>query len=487
MKRTAFALIGCIVLAAFAGPSSAAPQRPNILIIYADDMGFADTGATGLKEIATPNIDSIAKAGVRFTNGYVSACVCSPSRGGLLTGRYQQRFGFDANAEGHKPTDKYPRALDIKQTTFAQRFKELGFATGLVGKWHQGDKEGYLPYQRGFDEFYGILPFGIVAGGSLEHPAQVWRNDKKAETPPDHTIAWGKEAEAFIDRHKAQPFFLYLAFTAVHAPHVAPQSYVDKMDKSLEPARRIYLAMVATMDDAIGGVLKKLRDEGLEENTVIFFASDNGGPLGPAVSNGPLRGGKWTVWEGGIRVPYFIQWKGHIAPGRTSDLPVNQLDWMTTSLAAVGAEVKPEWNLDGANLLPMLEGKSPTVEHKPLFWRFGVQYAVRDGDWKLVKPAVDDKPMLYNLATDIGEKTDLAAQQPEKVKQLQALWDTWNAKNEPPRWIDERWNGLEYMKTLKAEKPKGKAGAAKPGAAKSAAPGKANVNESPVQLEGFEE
>jgi arylsulfatase A-like enzyme len=431
--------------------AAANTKGPNILIIYIDDLGYADLSATGQKAFATPHCDSIARNGVRFSNSYVTACVCSPSRAGLMTGRYQQRFGFDANAEGEPRSNRAPRGLDLKQTTFAQRFKSLGYTTGLVGKWHLGAAEGYLPTQRGFDEFYGLLPHGI--GGKKEEAVPIYRGTEKVAAPAEHTVAFGKEAEAFIDRHRQNPFFLYLAFTAVHAPHSAPESYVSKF-ASLGRQKAAHYGMIACMDDAVGGVLAKLRELKLEENTLIFLASDNGGPANETNSNGQYRSGKWTVWEGGIRSPIFIQWKGRIPGGREIPHMVNQLDWLPTALAAAGTEVKPEWQLDGVNLLPLLEGKSTQAPHDALFWRFGVQYAVRQGDWKLVKPSVNSQPKLFNLANDVGEKNDLAAKEPEKTKQLQALWDAWNAKNEAPRWTDERWNGLEE----KAESKKAKKG-----------------------------
>ena len=428
--------------------STAAAATPNILFIFADDLGYAGLSATGCKEIRTPNIDSLAASGVRFANSYVTGCVCSPSRAGLLTGRYQQRFGFDANAEGRSRDDRQPRALDIKQTTVAQRLKERGYATGLVGKWHQGVGDGYLPNDRGFDEFYGLLPHGVGAGTAAQ-PVPIWRNRQQVEVPADHNVAWGKEAAAFIERHKDAPFFLYLAFTAVHAPHGAPQSYLDRF-ASAEPRKQRYLAMLALLDDMVGGVLAKLREHKLDENTLIFFASDNGGPAGSPTSNGVFRGGKWSLWEGGIRSPIFIQWKGHVAGGRELPYMTTQLDWLPTALAAAGVEAKPDWQLDGVNLLPVLEGKSNQPPHNDLYWRFGIQYAVRQGDWKLLKPSIDDQPMLFNLAADPGEQKDLAAEQPAKVSELQKLWDAWNAKNEPPRWIDDRWNGLEQK--AKSEK-----------------------------------
>jgi arylsulfatase A-like enzyme len=253
---------------------------------------------------------------------------------------------------------------------------------------------------------------------------------------------------------------LYCAFTAVHAPHVAPESYLKKFEHIASKGRRGYLAMLACLDDVIGGILGKLREHKLEENTLIFFASDNGGP-GGAASNGIFRGTKWTLWEGGIRSPIFIQWKGRIPAGQTFAQMTIQLDWLPTALAAakVDLSLRERDSLDGVNLLPLLEGKTDKLAREALFWRFGVQYAVRQGDWKLTKASRDMQPALFNLAADIGEKNDLSSQQPEKVKQLQALWDSWNAQNIPPRWDDPRWNGLEEKTANKQEKKsKGKKG-----------------------------
>jgi arylsulfatase A-like enzyme len=419
-----------------------AGERPNIIFIYADDLGYAGLSATGATDIKTPHIDSLAAHGVRFSDSYVTGCVCSPSRAALLTGRYQQRFGFDANAEGRERRGEHPHALDIKQTTIAQRLKTNGYATGLVGKWHQGVGEGYLPNDRGFDEFYGLLPHGIGARAVNGEHVPMYRNRKQVEVPADHNLAWGQEAAAFIERHKREPFFLYVAFTAVHAPHGAPLPYLDKF-ANVEPRKQRYLAMLALLDDQIGGILGKLRENEIEDKTLIFFASDNGGPANSPTSNGPFSGGKWSLWEGGIRSPIFIQWKGHIPAGRTIKCLTTQLDWLPTAFAAAGIETKADWQLDGRNLLPLLEGKTDKAPQDALFWRFGIQYAVRQGDWKLLKPSIDDKPMLFNLAADPGEKNDLAAKEPARAAALQKLWDEWNAKNEPPRWIDERWNGLE--------------------------------------------
>ncbi len=435
-----------------------AAPKPNIVLFVADDMGFADCGSFGCKDIPTPNIDALAKNGVRFTSGYTSGCVCSPTRAGLISGRYQQRFGFDANAEGKgKPgEDRAPRALDIRQVTFPQRMKALGYATGMFGKWHLGLEEGYQPTQRGFDTFYGILPFGLAGKGpNGETPPPVYRGTAVAETPKNHMEAFCSEALAFVEQHQKEPFLLYLPFTAVHGPFVGPQPWLDQHDAAAPASRRKYGADLRQMDDIIGRMMARLRELGLEENTLIFFFSDNGGP-GGAADNGPLRGTKWTLWEGGIHVPFIAQWKGRFPAGRTLDQPVIQVDIPATALAAAGAELLPEWKLDGANLLPLLENKTTVAPHDALYWRFGVQYAVRQGDWKLVKAHIDQAPRLHNLAQDLGEQNDLASANPEKVKQLQALWDAWNANNEAPRWIDNRWNGdgAKEKKTIKKNRKK---------------------------------
>ena len=453
MKKFALSPVSCSLL--MAALAVAAFAKPNIVLFVADDMGFADCGLTGCKDIPTPNIDAIAKAGVRFTQGYTSGCVCSPTRAGLISGRYQQRFGFDANAEGKASTDKVPRALDIKQVTFPQRLKALGYSTGAFGKWHLGAGDGYLPTQRGFDTFYGILPHGLGATGPNGEPPPTYRGTAVTETPKNHMEAFCSEALAFVDQHAKEPFLLYLPFTAVHAPFVGPQPWLDQCDTAIPAARRRYASDLRQMDDIIGRVMVRLRERGLEENTLVFFFSDNGGP-GGASDNTPFRGTKWTLWEGGIHVPFAAQWKGRIPAGRVIVQPMIQVDIPATALAAAGAEIKPDWKLDGANLLPLMEGKSAAAPHDALYWRFGVQYAVRQGDWKLVKPHINKAPRLHNLAQDLGEQTDLAAQNPEKVKQLQALWDAWNADNEPPRWIDERWNGDGAKAKKQAGKKKAK-------------------------------
>jgi arylsulfatase A-like enzyme len=421
-----------------------AERPPNVVLIVADDLGYGDLGVHGGKDGVTPHIDALAAAGMRFTSAYSSGCVCSPSRVGLLTGRYQNRTGHDSN-----PHRQF--GLDLAEVTLAQRLKAAGYATGIVGKWHLGDSAEQNPLARGFDEFYGILEHGIGPGEKGNRSIVVYRGREETKTPSDHTTSFGSEAVAFIERHKGKPFFLYLPFTAVHSPHLSPAENQQRVASVADPRRRRYLAMLSTLDDQVGRILTALREHKLEENTLVFFVADNGGPDG-AASNGPYRGGKWTLWEGGIRSPMFVVWKGRIPAGGTSDEPVIGIDVAPTALAAAGVATEAAWKLDGLNLLPLAEGKPQLRSREALYWRFGVQLAVRQGNWKLVKPSLADEPMLFDLAADAGESNNLAADQPERVKQLTALWQRWNEGNLPPRWDDARWNGAEARRERKKAK-----------------------------------
>ena len=424
--------------------ASAAAAKPNILIFYLDDMGWAQPGVYGGKLAPTPAMDAIAKNGVRFTDGYVSACVCGPSRVGLMTGRYQARTGHDANG------NRGGRELLLTETTMAQRLKELGYTTGIVGKWHLGDTDDrFLPPSRGFDHAVGSV--GNLGEGAFYRGKQIVEDLAGA---PVTSPIYRDEALKFIGENRARPWFLYFAFNAVHAPHVASEKWLEKFKTLSQPFQR-YAALLAEADDAIGGVMAKLREWRLEEDTLVFLISDNGGASQQAELGG-LRGRKWFVWEGGIRVSWMAQWKGHIPAGRVSSEPVIQLDVLPTALAAAGAEVKPEWQLDGVNLLPLLEGKVERLAPRPLFFRFGVQYAVRLGDWKLVKASKEMTPMLVNLAADRAETTDLSAKDPTRAKELQALYEKWNASMQPPRWEDRRWDGDEDRKAERREAKKEK-------------------------------
>ncbi len=428
------------VALAIAPVLGAAQSRPNILLIVGDDMGYADVGFHGCKDIPTPHLDALATSGVRFTSGYVSGPYCSPTRAGLMTGRYQTRFGHEFNP-GAAGT-----GLPTSEITIANRLKAAGYATGLVGKWHLGAQPEFHPQRRGFDEFYGFL------AGSHDYfkPAGVLRGTNPIPNLDYTTDAFGREAVAFIDRHRSEPWFLYLAFNAVHTPMQATDDRLAQFASVSDPKRRTYNGMMLAMDEAIGKVRQKVADAGLERNTLVFFIADNGGPVMPnttmnASVNKPLRGGKRTTLEGGVRVPFLVSWPGRLKPGVFSQ-PAIQLDLTATALAAAGVRIAPDWKLDGVNLLPFLEGDLAAPPHEALFWRFGQQMAIRAGDYKLVRydsnadtltgarnqPATAFK--LYNLAADLGETNDLAAAMPGKVRELRSMWDAWNASNARPLW-----------------------------------------------------
>lgn len=431
---------------------AAAARRPNVLLIVADDLGYGELTCQGNPQIPTPNIDSIARNGTRFTSGYVSGPYCSPTRAGLMTGRYQQRYGHEFNpGPAQAASDTF--GLPLTETAIADRLKSLGYATGMFGKWHLGYQPPYHPLQRGFQEYFGFL------GGAhdyLDAAADSHNPILRGTTPVSEidytTDAFGREAVAFVDRHRDQPWFVYLPFNAVHAPLESTQKYLSRFDGIDPKRRRTFAAMLSAMDDAVASVLAKLRERHLEEETLIFFISDNGGPTLTTTSrNDPLRGFKAQTWEGGIRVPFMVQWKDHLPAGKVDDRPVIQLDVLPTVLAAGGAGVQPEWKLDGVNLLPYLSGDKKEPPHEALYWRFGRQMAIRMGDWKLVKApgggldvggedghADTGGAHLYNLAKDVSEKHNLANQEPAKARELADAWNRWNAGLVPPRWYPNR-------------------------------------------------
>ncbi len=423
------AVLACVTLLALSAGQAVQAAQPNLVIFYADDLGWGETGAQGNKEIPTPHIDSIAKNGLRFTNGYVAATYCSPSRAGLLTGRYPTRFGHEFNSVANTT------GLRLDQTTIADRLKALGYASATVGKWHLGATAPYRPTKRGFDEFYGTLnntPFF--------HPTNFvdsrLSDDVRAVTDPAFytTDAYADRSVDWIEKNKGKPWFLYLPFNAQHAPLQAPKKYLERFPNIKDEKRQLFAAMMSSMDDAIGRVMAKIRAIGQEENTIVFFIADNGGPtLSTTSHNGPLRGFKMTTFEGGPRVPFLAQWKGKWPAGKTYDLPVMNLDVLPTIVTAAGGKIDAAAQLDGVDLTPYVTGVNKTRPHQTLYWRYGPQWAVRHGDLKLVvSRGGSGQPELYDLSNDIGEAKDLAAAQPAKVKELQALWDKWSAAQAAP-------------------------------------------------------
>lgn len=413
--------------------------RTNVIVIVGDDMGYSDLGIQGARDIPTPHLDALAESGVRFTNGYVSGPYCSPTRAGLLTGRYQQRFGHEFNP-GPPAEATRELGLPLTEQTLASQFQKAGYRTALVGKWHLGHADKFHPLSRGFDEFFGFLggahPYLPGAGGQKQNP--IMRGREALDEREYLTDAFAREAVAFIERHKQQPFFLYLAFNAVHTPLEATDKYRERFASIENPKRRAYAAMMSALDDAVGRVTKSLADSKLEERTLVVFFSDNGGPAVNASSNAPLRGHKATTWEGGVRVPFFMSWKGRVPAGKVYDQPVIQLDVFPTALAAAQISAPADVKLDGVDLLPFVTGANDQPPHDKLYWRFGAQRAIRAGDWKLVHANGVGQPMLVNLREDVSESTDRSAAQPEKVAELENAWKAWSQELIEPRWKGAR-------------------------------------------------
>jgi arylsulfatase A-like enzyme len=431
-----FLSLAAVALTALA--AAAADKKPNVIVLLSDDVGYGEYGFQGNKEIPTPHIDSIAKNGVRFTNGYVAATYCSPCRAGLMTGKYPTRFGHEFN-EGGPTGMNNGFGLPVEQKTIADRLRDCGYATACVGKWHLGGGPKFIATARGFDEFYGT----VANTPYLNPPNFIDTRISPNVTPVKDdkfytTDAYAERAVDWMGKQKDKPFFLYLPFNAQHAPLQPPQKYLDRFPEIKDDNRKKFAATMSAMDDAVGRVLAKVREMGQEENTLVVFFSDNGGPTMQTTSkNDPLRGRKATTLEGGIRIPFCMQWKGKIKPGTTYENPIIQLDLLPTALAAAGAKIDPEWKLDGVDLMPYLTGANSAKPHEVLYWRFGEQWAVRRGDYKLVASAPDgvQNVKLFNLKDDIGEAKDLSATMPDKVKELKAEWDKWNAEQMKPLWV----------------------------------------------------
>lgn len=503
MKRAPLILAATLSLAAAASappatavdPARAAP-RPNIIVIVADDLGYGDTSAYGSTLIKTPNIDALAADGVRFTSGYVTHPVCAPSRAAILTGRYQQRFGWEFNPVGRDRRG----GVSLAEPFVGNILKTAGYRTGMIGKWHLGEAEGYQPTDRGFDEFFGITagatafytqsqpgddtytPLG--AAGSfratvkdplpatatddermayLRSVATVRRGKEVVEVKEYLTDAFTDEAVRFIGASKNKPFFLYLAYTTPHTPLQATKKYLDRYRHVPDRGQRVYAAMVSSLDDGVGAIRAKLKAEGLEKNTLIVFLSDNGcaSYIQGACSNAPLNGHKGTHLEGGVRIPYIVAWPGRIPGGRVDDRMVSSLDIVPTAAALAGASLPK--GTDGVNLMPFVTGGNPGVPNPTVYWRAGPNFAIRDGNWKLweankadpsdtainaanitpdgthaVVSPLGQHVMLFDLKSDPGEKANVASANPGVVAGLQAKLKAWDKDNVPPQWTSMR-------------------------------------------------
>ncbi len=440
-------------LAAAAGAGAALlaqrPSRPNFIVIYTDDQGIGDLGCYGHPEVQTPHLDRLAASGVRFTDWYTNSPVCSPSRASVMTGKYPQRTGVVAVLSSQ--ADFNVPGLRRGEITLPGELKKLGYRTAAIGKWHLGSAAHSRPMAQGFDDFYGFYS-GWIDGFSHRYYRQsgtaqifhdLWHNHQETWADPEYsTELFGRKAAEFIDRQSAaNPFLLYLAFGAPHYPMIAPRKYLDRFPASMDRDRRMYLAMVAAIDDAVGRVMERLRARGLDRNTVVFFQSDNGATQEIRAhhaaqpyrggSNAPFRGFKAGLFEGGIRMPALMAAPGRIAAGQVCTEPAMAMDVLPTFLEWAGAA--PSSPVDGRSVASMIAGgPSP---HDALFWAYGKQSAVRRGPWKLIlnPPSVPGdevtgKLWLSNLAEDPGEKRNWSAANPAKVAELQKLLEDWRRK-----------------------------------------------------------
>ena len=426
-------------------------QPPNIVVLFADDLGYGSVSWYG-GDIPTPNIDSIAASGVGFTSGYVTAPVCNPSRPALITGRYQQRWGKELNSQSVPPINAPRKSLPQSETTLATALKRAGYATGAVGKWQLGMADGHHPLDRGFDYFLGMpsgsrfvdptWPNARIAPGHEDdgqsdgtgRPRSLFLGRNPLPMEEYLTDRLGRAGVEFIEGHKDGPFFLYLAFHAPHSPIQTIDKYYNRFPEVENETARIYAAMISAVDDWVGAVLAKLREHGLEENTLVFFTSDNGAAEGSDVDgrrNHPLTGHKRNLYEGGIRVPYVLQWPGRLDGGLRFDHPVSSLDIVPTALRAAGADTSGLPAFDGVDLLPFLEGTTAGAPHEHLVWRSGPNAAVRSGPWKLV--LAEGLTRLYDVDADPEESKDLSAGNETIVEELKRVFEDWSQDKAAPR------------------------------------------------------
>lgn len=437
-----FVLMAVIVSQGYASskPTADRAPKPNVVLFFVDDMGYGELGCYGSKDLRTPHIDGIAKNGVRCTAGYVTAPSCSPSRAGLLSGQYQQRFGHEINPE-KEFRDTFGLNRDIK--TIGDRMRAAGYKTGAIGKWDLGRQVEDNPINRGFDFYYGH-----IVGARNYWPLKRGPGHIVVSRGPDNlvretqylTYQLTDGALEFIDTYRDDPFFLYVAYNAPHVPFQAPDDAIARNRHIESEKRRTYAGMITALDDSVGRVLKKLRDLGIEENTMILFISDNGSPSQARNCRGyidennlPLREGKGTLYEGGIRVPFIVQWKdGGLPTATTYDRPVSSLDVLPTALTVAG--VTPPSDLPGVNVLPYLKGKKSNEDPvEALYWRYEGYRALRVGDWKGVSDPKEGTG-LFNLAKDLGEQNNLIQDDPEKAAELESLWRRWNQDKVAPLW-----------------------------------------------------
>lgn len=404
------------------------------MLIITDDMGYADLGSYGATDVKTPNIDALARAGVRLTDFYANGVMCTPTRAGLISGRYQQRYGLEVALSSASSADS-SRGLPVAGHSLPQLLKNNGYATALVGKWHLGYKPQFSPGAHGFDYFFGLKSgyHDFYTHRASDRSMDLWENDRVIEEPGYMTDLITARAQRFIEQHAraGKPFFIDVAYNAPHWPYQPPDrpsvargnaAHLMPYD-SATSTRADYVAMVERMDRGVGDLLRTLDRLGIAQNTLVIFTNDNGGEW--LSSNGPLFNRKWTVWEGGIRVPAIVRWPGRIPAGKVSRQVGITMDLTASILAATGSVVPPAARLEGMDLLPILEGRSPEVT-RTLFWRAvagRTQKAVRSGDWKLVVDG--NHTFLYDVRQDLGERHDLANRRQDVARRLRGLLSAW--------------------------------------------------------------
>lgn len=464
----------CLVSAPAVGFQAEQDTRPNILLIVADDMGYGDLSCYGSLQIQTPNLDKLAAAGVRCTDGYVSGPVCAPSRAGLMTGRNGSRFGFEHNLSRPDYLKEDYAGIPLDEPLMPERLKELGYRTGLVGKWHLGEAvDEHHPMKRGFDSFFGML------GGSHGYWPTVEKNrlhrgyEKPKEIRAEYLTDWFTlEALDFIRADAAQPWFLFLSYNTPHSPMQAKEEDVEKYAQIKGKTRRIYCAMQDCMDRNIGLLMDELESRGELSNTLIVFLSDNGGSVEVSNAiNAPLRGTKGTYLEGGIRVPMILTWPDRWQP-QVFHQPMSALDLMATFVSAAGGTPptpgerqprqgrnKKKWPIyDSVNLDPHFRGEVTDPPHQTLYWRTALRgSAIRDGDWKLLRPN-SELPQLYNLAEDVGEENNLIGKHPDVAARLLEKFNHWETTLErnPMFQSDPYWSGYNrklYLRDYQLTQP----------------------------------
>jgi arylsulfatase A-like enzyme len=451
------------------GPDRRARSEPaNIVIIIADDLGTGDLSVYG-SSFRTPHMDALAAAGVRTTAAYATAAVCAPSRAAIMTGRYQQRTGFEYQLEGET---QRAHGLATEETTLAEALKPYGYATGLIGKWHLGLSPDRHPIRQGFDTYYGFRGGQALYGSlsdpeMLSHPAPArdpdyWLTfrpteatafqdqDRTVPAPQYATDAFTERATAFIRQNSHKPFLLVVAYSAPHTPLQALRSHEAKVSDIREAEQRTYRALVNELDEGVGAIRRTLEEEGLTGSTLIMLTSDNGCPdyINGACSNRPLNGFKRHLLEGGVRVPFIAAWPGSLPAGGVFDGLASNLDILPTALAAAG--VRPAGPLDGVDLLPFFSGRRSGDAHPALYWKSYPSYAIRQGRWKLMANAGAEGGMvrmLFDLETDPSETTNVIERNAGLAARLEADWERWSASLPPARWpsskvFDAVFNGV---------------------------------------------